>query len=103
EAVKKEIMPAGVVDAVRAMGPGDYPVGTPSVKVKDNTVVTLLTQEEKGKLPRPAPPPKPSAEPVVSPKEPSGPLKCLKCEDLTDRLLKGGLCVLCVQEGFSLE
>lgn len=102
EAVKKEMMPEAVVKTIQALGPGEYPVGTHSVKVKDNTVVTILTKEEKEKLPR-APRPGPSADPVVSPKEPSGTLKCLKCEDLTDRLLKGGLCVLCVQEGFSLE
>jgi len=99
--VKKEMVPDLVTKQIRAMGNGEYPVGTHSVKVKDNTVITILTKEEKEKM-QPAPPKSP-VEPVIGPKERSGSLKCLKCEDLTDRLLKGGLCVLCVQEGFSLE
>lgn len=99
--VKKEMVPDLVTQQIRALGNGEYPVGTHSVKVKDNTVITILTKEEK---PQPPASPKPShTKPVVSPQEQSGNLKCLKCEDLTDRLLKGGLCVLCVQEGFSLE
>lgn len=101
--VKKEMVPDLVTQQIRAMGNGEYPVGTHSVKVKDNTVITILTKEEKEKSQRSASPPRPPAEPVVDPKGPSGTLKCLKCEELTDRLLKGGLCVLCVQEGFSLE
>lgn len=100
--VKKEMVPDLVTKQIRAMGNGEYPVGTHSVKVKDNTVITILTKEEKEKMQPPAPP-KISPEPVIEPKAASGSLKCLKCEDPTDRLLKGGLCVLCVQEGFSLE
>lgn len=104
EATKREIMPPGAAKAAQAMGPGEYPAGTHSIKVKDNVVVTILTKEEKEKdKPKGPSPSKPSAEPVVAPKESSGNLKCLKCEDLTDRLFKGGLCVHCVEEGFSLE
>lgn len=100
--VKKEMVPDLVTQQIRAMGNGEYPVGTHSVKVKDNTVITILTKEEKERD-KPPSPRKSSVEPVVSPKKPSGVLKCLKCEDPTDRLLKGGLCGRCVQEGFSLE
>lgn len=100
--VKREIAPEHIVQRVRAMGNGEYPVaGSHTLKVQDNTVVTILTKEEKP-LPK-VEPPKPEVEVVVAPKAPTGSQKCLKCEDLTDRLLKGGLCVLCVQEGFSLE
>jgi len=100
--VKKEIAPEHIIQGVRAMGNGEYPVaGSHTLKIQDNTVVTILTKEEKP-LPKPAVQ-EPAAAPLVEPRKPDGKLKCLKCEDLTDRLLKGGLCVLCVQEGFSLE
>ena len=98
--VKKEMVPELVIAKIRALGNGEYPVGTHSVKVKDNTVITILTKEEKDKQQPTAPK---VGHAIVGLKAPSGTMKCLKCEDLTDRLLKGGLCVLCVQEGFSLE
>lgn len=101
--VKKEMVPELVTTQIRALGNGEYPVGTHTVKVKDNTVITILTKEEKEKSPPAAPRTKLSVATVVGPKNKGGTLKCLKCEDLTDRLLKGGLCLLCVQEGFSLE
>jgi hypothetical protein len=100
--VKKEIAPEHILGRIRAMGAGEYPVGgTHTLKVTDSTIVTVLTKEEKP-IPKPVVQ-EPEAPPLVLPPKPSGDLKCLKCEDLTDRLLNGGLCVLCVQEGFSLE
>lgn len=102
EQVKKEIAPEHILGRVRALGNGEYPVGSShTLKIQDSTVVTILTKEEKP-LPKPAAL-EPIAAPLVEPPKRTGELKCLKCEDLTDRLLKGGLCVLCVQEGFSLE
>lgn len=100
--VKKEMVPDLVTQQIRAMGNGEYPVGTHSVKIKDNTVVTILTKEEKSPMPTPASKP-PRAKSIIGSHPPAGSLKCMKCEESTDRLLKGGLCVLCVQEGFSLE
>jgi hypothetical protein len=102
EATKREIMPPSAAKAAQALGPGEYQAGTHSIKVKDNVVVTILTKLEKPEKPK-REREVPGGEPLIEIKKGSGTLKCLKCQDLTDRLLKGGLCVLCVQEGFSLE
>lgn len=104
EQTKKEMVPDLVTQQIRALGNGEYPVGTHSVKVKDNTVITILTKEEKAaRLPRPAPQVGAGEPLLLVPARPNGKLKCLKCQEPTDTLFKGGLCAQCVQEGYALE
>lgn len=100
EQVKKEIIPEHILQRVRAMGNGEYPVGgTHTLKVQDSTVVTVLTKEEKP-IPKekPAAPAIPSAPPIIELKKPAGALQCLSCKDHVDRLLKGDICEICTQE-----
>lgn len=48
EEIKEQILPPDVMALVQGLGDGSYPVGTTHrVKIKNNTVVTVLTKDEK--------------------------------------------------------
>lgn len=103
EAAKREMLPPEVSNQIRALGNGEYPVGTHSVKVKDNVVITILTKEEK-----PQPKPKPRIEPtspssIIEPEKTEGNVRCPRCKERVDRLLKEGFCALCAQEAYAKE
>ncbi len=48
EKLKKQILPDLTQSQIRALGNGSYPVGkSHRVKVRDNTIITILTKDEK--------------------------------------------------------
>jgi hypothetical protein len=97
--VKKEIMPEATIQRIRAMGNGEYPVGgSHTLRVRDNTVITVLTKEERPPQKEREQAPEPAPEPIVEAPKPMGDHECFRCKEPAPRLLKGGLCDTCVQE-----
>lgn len=46
EEIKLKILPDKLAEPIRTMGSGTYPADTHRVKIKDNVVITILTDDE---------------------------------------------------------